>query len=183
MPDTNKERQTAYLELIIKLTQCFQNDEDRILTAHPELVDEGLVMKFLSTAGIMSKSNDLESVFIILWLINFARRLADKLNLQMDINVGIDKEAYRGFFKKLLGVFFSSKGDKETINQFLYKQDFYLDKIFLELFPEFTEELFTIFDSNVVLPDMASLFKVLGTILHEYPRGNREINVELAISC
>jgi hypothetical protein len=60
---TNKDSQiTTYFQLIQALLECPLNEEDRLLAAHPELVDAGLVRALLTAAETLKEINNPDSV-------------------------------------------------------------------------------------------------------------------------
>ncbi len=72
-------RQVAYQTLIHNLLECPQHQEDRVLDANPELVDEGLVKALLDEANRLEAENDPEQASSIEWLTHFAAELEQKL--------------------------------------------------------------------------------------------------------
>jgi hypothetical protein len=79
MSQPTEDRQAAYLELVQTLLKCPQHQEDRVLDANPELVDEGLVKALLDEAQRLRIENDPERVSSIEWLVDFAQELEPKL--------------------------------------------------------------------------------------------------------
>jgi tetratricopeptide (TPR) repeat protein len=182
MSNPNEQRQAEYANLVKSLLECPQNDEERILAAHPELVDEELVITLFAVAQVMSEQNNPESASTIQWLLNFAQALGQKLGLDLGASVAIDPEQYANFLMALLRAVIDSQGDDEIVHQFFDEHIAYLDEQLLAIFPQQVEELFDRTEDPESKSYIASILNSLAIYLDLFPRGNRSINIELAIS-
>jgi CHAT domain-containing protein len=182
MSNPNEQRQAEYANLVRSLLKCPQNDKERVLAAHPELVDEGLVMTLLGMAQMMSEQNNPESASTIQWLVNFAQALAEKLGLDLGASAEINPEQYANFFLALLKVVEDSQGDSEIVHQFFDEHVLYLNEQLLAIFPQQVKALFERTENPELKSDIASVLSSLAIDLYQFPRGNRSINIELAIS-
>jgi CHAT domain-containing protein/predicted LPLAT superfamily acyltransferase len=79
----DERREKAYLGLIQALLQCEGGQEEALLRAQPDLVDEGLVMALLAVAEILQQQDDPQAAGTIGWLQNFAVQLAQNLGLDL----------------------------------------------------------------------------------------------------
>jgi hypothetical protein len=109
-----EDRQDAYLNLVRALLQCEGGTEADILQAHPELVDEGLVMTLRGVAQMMAKQNDPESVSTIEWLTDFATQLAQTLGVELESNSG-DVESQLKFLMTVFQAIAESSGNPQII--------------------------------------------------------------------
>jgi CHAT domain-containing protein len=177
MFDTNEDRQTAYQQLVQALLNCPQNNEDRVLAANPDLVNEGLVKALRDTAETMIDPNDPSEASTIEWLFNFAEQLAQKLSGE---RAGED---YQRFAIDLLQVVADSQGDSGVVHQFLNEHLTYLNEQFLAILPHQIKTLFEQEDDLEWRFHISSTVGNLGNELQQFPSGNRSTNLELAISC
>jgi CHAT domain-containing protein len=79
----DEQRQQAYLKLVQALLQCESGQEEALLEARPDLVDEGLVAAVLAVVQIIERESDLRAAETIEWLRDFAAQLTQKLGLEL----------------------------------------------------------------------------------------------------
>jgi tetratricopeptide (TPR) repeat protein/CHAT domain-containing protein len=181
----NEERQTAYTNLIHILLHCPDGDEYRILAAHPELVDEGLVMALVDTAELKADSQDADTIATMQWLVSFAERLAGKLGFEVDDVAEMEREDgdYIEFSIDLLQTVANSEGHMNVVHQFIDEHIDYLTPTLLATFPKLIETLLEREED----PDRQ--FYIISTLynlsidLSEFPRGDRSIVLQLSILC
>jgi CHAT domain-containing protein len=182
MSDTNEQRQIAYMELIKALLQCSEDEKDRILAAHTELLDEGLVMTLLAITGVMLiGTQDPNEVSKIEWLVNFAKKLGQKLGLDTDTCDEITKDSI--FSLHLLETVAQSQGNRQIVHQFLDNHLANLNANLLAILPYQVEILLLAkIDASNEKYVITSALVNLALDLSEFPR-NRRLNLELAIVC
>jgi CHAT domain-containing protein len=87
------------------------------------------------------------------------------------------------FFGELLQSVFDSDGDGRIVHQFLDEHLRYLNKNLLAISAQQAERLLAAKDDPDWKYSIASILNSLAIDLCEFPRGNRAINLELAIAC
>ncbi len=181
----NQERQTAYANLIQTLLQCPNGEEYRILAAHPDLVDEGLVMALVDTAEIIADNHDTDNIATMQWLVYFAEQLAGKLGFEVAEVTAMDRADgdYVEFSIDLLQTVANSEGHVNVVHQFLDERIDYLNAKLLAIFPKLIETLL----ERETDPErqhyiIATLYN-LSIDLSEFPRGDRSIVLQLSIIC
>jgi tetratricopeptide (TPR) repeat protein len=175
--------QLAQIQLVQALLECPQGEEDRLLAAHPELVDKGLVMALLAMAQMLRDRNDPALASTIQWLVNFAEQLALKLGLNIYASSEINDEEYDNFFQELLQTVNDSNGNGRIVYQFFDEHLSYLDEKLLAILPRQVRILFARKDESEWKFFVASTLNSLAENLCQFPRGNQLINLELAIEC
>jgi CHAT domain-containing protein len=174
-------RQDAYLEVVRALLECEGGTEADILQAHPELVDEGLVMLLRNVAQMMAEENDPESASTIEWLTDFAAQLAQALGL----NTESDSEDTESQLKFLMTVFQAivESNDNPQVIYPLFRDN-------LALLNESLIPLLTTWHQTTVAKVdedgkqfLASLLGGFANRIQQFPLGSRLINLEIAIEC
>jgi tetratricopeptide (TPR) repeat protein len=181
----NEERQTAYVNLIQALLQCPNGDEYRLLAAHPDLVDEGLVMALVDTAEMNADNRDPETIATIQWLVNFAEQLAGKLGFEVSDVAEMEREDedYLNFSIDLLQTVANSEGHVNVVHQFLDERIDYLTPTLLATFPKLIETLLEREEDPERRSHIISTLYNLSIDLSEFPRGDRSTVLQLSILC
>jgi CHAT domain-containing protein len=185
IPNPNEERQTAYANLIQTLLHCPNGDEYRILAAHPDLVDEGLVMALVDTAELKADSLDADTIATMQWLVGFAEQLAGKLGFEVDDMAEMEREDgdYIEFSIDLLQTVANSEGHVNVVHQFLDERIDYLTPTLLATFPKLIETLLAREEDPERQFYIISTLYNLSIDLSEFPRGDRSIVLQLSILC
>jgi CHAT domain-containing protein/predicted LPLAT superfamily acyltransferase len=178
-----EDAQFTRTQLIQALLECPGGEKNRLLAAHPELVDEELVMAALAEAQMIAERNDPAAASTIQWLLKFAQQLADYLGLDTANDTDSDREESNQFSLELLQSVVDSNGDGRIVNQFLDEHLRYLNENLLAIFPQHAERLLARKDESNWKSFVASTLSILAGNLYQFPRGNRAINLELAIAC
>jgi hypothetical protein len=181
--EADRDRQTAYFELVQELIQCPLNDEDRILTTRPELVDKGLVIALLEVADIRKEHNHPDSASTIEWLESFADKLNQKLELQIETNQQPDDPRFEDFLLDLLQTVDRSQGNRQIVHQFLDEHLAYLSNNLLTILPQSIEALLSRQKDPDRQADLGSILDNLAIDLQTYSSGDRSINLALSIAC
>jgi CHAT domain-containing protein len=185
IPNPNEERQTAYRNLIQALLQCPHGDEYRVLAAHPDLVDEGLVMALVDAAEMKADSHDADTIATMQWLVNFAEQLAGKLGFEVSDMAEMEREEgdYIEFSIDLLQTVANSEGHVNVVHQFLDERIDYLTPTLLATFPRLIETLLEREQDPERKSYIISTLYNLSIDLSEFPRGDRSIVLQLSILC
>ncbi|HEY9795776.1 MAG TPA: CHAT domain-containing tetratricopeptide repeat protein [Leptolyngbyaceae cyanobacterium] len=168
----NKKRQEAYLHLIVDLLQCPRGREPKILMAHRNLIDAGLVKMMGMVAMRLADEGDRESAN---FLINLANSLAEALGLS-----GTSVEFPHFLLQMTLAM--RSNGNPETVYPILQA---YLeqDHLFIQRFRSWlTDRLLYDADPDLAL-DYALVLTSFASVIAEFLLGDRAQNVEEAIAC
>jgi CHAT domain-containing protein len=167
MSEANEQRQSAYLELVQVLLQCPQGEEDRILATHPELLDEGLVMKLLAVAKMLGDRQDPDADSTIEWLINFAGQLAQKLGLDTGEDTEMNDDEDAEFLLGLLQAIANSEGDRPIVHLYVDNQRQYGEILLslLECTQNDTERVLTKYpefiDGGLVIMIITTALKIM----------------------
>ncbi len=179
----DEDRQNLYFQLVQALLECPNNEEDRVLDIHPDLVDEGLVIALLEEAEIRKEHNNPDLAWTIEWLESFAAQLSQKLELQQEASQQTDDEESENFFLYLLQVVADSQGDGAIVHQFLDEHLDYLNEQLLAAIPQSIEALLEREQDPDRQADIRSIVHNLSADLQTYPHGDRSINLALSIAC
>jgi CHAT domain-containing protein len=183
MSNSNSERQVAYRQVVQSLLVCPRTEEERILAANPDLVDEGLVKALKDRAMMMMRRNDPELGATIQRLVNFAQQLERKLVSESSDVVELEQEDYIRFSFELLQIVANSQGDGEIVHQFFDRHLAYLNEELLAIFPQSIAALL----ERSADPDrqayIRSIAQNLSIDLQDYSKGDRSINLALSIAC
>jgi hypothetical protein len=180
---SNQERQTAYRQVVQALLECPQNDEQRILAANPDLVDEGLVKALKDKTMMMMRRNSPELGATMQRLVNLAQQLERKLAAAQSVTVELDEEDYIRFSFELFQIVAKSKGDGAIVHQFLDGHRAYFNEQLLAVFPQSIAAL----SERSADPErkvyIRSIAQHLAIDLQTYPSGDRAIFRQLSIAC
>ena len=183
MSNSHPERQAAYRQVVQALIERPRNDEKQILSAHRDLVDEGLVKALKDKAKVMMRRNDPALGGTIQWLVSFAQQLELKLVAGLSDVVELTEEDYLRFSLELLQIVVNSRGDVAIVHQFFDRHLVYLTEHLLAIFPP----LITAILEREEDPDRQSYIRStidsLAVYLQDYPSGDRSINLALSIAC
>jgi CHAT domain-containing protein len=175
------DRQEAYLELVRALLECEGGTEADILEAHPELVDEGLVMTLLGVAKMMAKQNDPESASTIEWLTDFAAQLAQALGLGTESDFG-EIESKHNFLMTVFQVIAESKGNPQIIYPLFRDNLAHLNESLIPLLTTWHQAIYADADEDRK-QGLAAVLNTFANRIQEFPLGSRIINLEIAIEC
>jgi len=168
----NKKRQEAYLHLIVDLLQCPRGREPKILMAHQNLIDAGLVKMMGMVAMRLADEGDRESAN---FLINLANSLAEALGLS-----GTSVEFPHFLGQMMLAM--RSNGNPEAaypIIQAYLEQD----HLFIQRFRSWLTDRLLYDAAPEEALDYALVLTSFGSVIAEFPLGDRAQNVEEAIAC
>ncbi len=183
MSNSHPKHQAAYHQVVQALIECPRNDEDRILAAHRDLVDEGLVKALKDKAKVMMRRNDPELGGTIQWLVSFAQQLERKLAAGASDVVELVEEDYLRFSLELLQIVVNSRGDGEIVHQFFDRHLAYLNEHLLAIFPPLIAAILEREEDADRQVYIRSIVSNLSVYFQDYPRGDRSIDCQLAIAC
>jgi len=169
----NKKRQEAYLHLIVDLLQCPRGREPKILMAHRNLIDAGLVKMMGMVAIRLADEGDRQSAN---FLINLANYMAEELGLLGHFSV-----EFMPFIGQMTLAMRSNDNPEAAypIIQAYLEQD----HLFIQRFRSWlTDRL--LYDAD---PEQALAYALVltsfGSVIAEFPLGDRAQNVEEALVC
>ncbi|MUG94180.1 CHAT domain-containing protein [Scytonema sp. UIC 10036] len=161
----NEERIEAYLNLIQKILSCSKGEEDQILNANLKLVDIGLVQTMAQVAEGLAKSEDQEAAD---FLIHIARDIAEHLELS-------------NFLLQVLQAIDESQGDPQVEYHLLQANLEKLNDNFARLLQNWATKTL-----SQVEPEQGEKIAVVigefSTFIQVFSEGDREVNVEIAIT-
>ncbi|MEH2225136.1 CHAT domain-containing protein [Nostoc sp.] len=169
----NIKPQKAYLELIFALLKCPDNLKPKMLMANRNLIDSSLVKTLEIVAIKLAEEGDRQSAN---FLIELANSLAEELGL-----LSSDSKICFRFLLQMKLAMDKRNGHLDAVHPILQT---YLerDNLFIQRFRSWaTSKL-----NNLASQDakfLAVLLATFGSIIEDFPLGNRAENVEQAIAC
>ena len=158
----DEQRMQAYLDLINQLLSCPSGEEGKILQAHQELLDPGLLQVMGQVAEYMQQQGNETNAS---WLQNFASQLAEAMD----------------FFGEILRCVADNQGAPEPVYQFFAANQTRLNADLLNAIPTTASALF----ANAPKDQhgyAAAVIGEFGNLIAQFPLGQRAINMELAIA-
>jgi CHAT domain-containing protein len=180
---SNQERQIAYRQVVQALLECPHKDEQRILSANPDLVDKGLVKALKDKAMMMMRRNSPELGATMQRLVNIAQQLERKLAATHSETVELEQEDYIKFSFELFQVVAISKGNGAIVHQFFDGHRAYFNEHLLAIFPQSIAVLLERAEDPDRQVYIRSIAQHLAIDLQTYPRVDRSIFRQLAIAC
>ena len=180
---SNQERQAAYRQVVQSLIQSPQNDEERILAANLDLVDEGLVKTLKDTAKMMMIRNHPPLRATIQRLVSFAQQLERKLASGQSETVKLEQEDYIRFSVELLQIVVNSQGNGGIVHQFFDRHVGYLNEELLAILPASIAALLERAEDRDRQAYIESIVQNLAIDLQTYSSGDRQVNLALSIAC
>jgi CHAT domain-containing protein/tetratricopeptide (TPR) repeat protein len=175
------EQQTkAYWDLIIQLLKCPSNcGREEILRANSSIANPTLVQQMFLTAEVLKRSGQGSAAKD---LQNYATQLAEEMGMLPDSKTPEGRKLMENQRFIFQCIQYSSTGGhtKEQIHQFFAKHitEFTEDKI--EALSAFGSIIYAGVDIRSQISS-ASAFSAFGMAIQLFPKGNRAINLELAI--
>ena len=169
----DEQRLAAYLQLIQALLECPSGEENDILNAHRELVDADFVRVMEAEAENMAEKGESNAAA---WLQNLAAYLGNSVG-----NTATPEE-YLSFLEEVLQATSDSGGNPQVVYPIL-KQNFdKLDLNFAQILQACATSIFT----EVTSEQAASIAVDIGnfgTLIQQFPLGQRAWNLEIGIAC
>ncbi len=177
----DEQRQQAYLELIKVLLECENGTENEVLSTHPDLVDEGLVIKLLAVARMMSEENDPEREPTIQWLNDFASQLATALELDLRGGSEVDY-AQISFLMTVFQAISESNGDPHIIYPLCQENLYLLNEEITSILKAWVQAKFIEVDEKGK-QSITAVISEFANLIAQFPLGSRTTNLEIAIAC
>ncbi len=177
----DEQRQQAYMELVQVLLQCEQGQEEAMLAAQPELVDEGLVLTALAFAQMVGKQQEEGAQVAAQWLMDFAADLAEKLGMSLPL---VDDETEEMGQEDLDFLNLLMKAEMEDVQQVpqLFAQNLQ------RLQPSLGRMMIWLVEQGLKQGDSKTAeacARLIGNIvikLSEFQLGNRSQNIEIVLA-
>ncbi|MDR9895473.1 CHAT domain-containing protein [Aetokthonos hydrillicola Thurmond2011] len=177
----NEQRQQAYLNLIRSLLDAPNGEVPKILAAHQDLLDAGLVQKVEEVAQMCSQHGDEKTANR---LQNLAMQLGEALNLDTQIDLqSLSKEeiqAYIRFLIQVLQATENSKGNPEIVYFLLAQNIDKLDGVFAEILRRCATNRREAKAHEV--EDLAAIIGKFSNLIQQFPSGDKASNIEIAIT-
>ncbi|MEH2250842.1 tetratricopeptide repeat protein [Nostoc sp.] len=168
----NIKRQNAYLQLIFALLKCPHRWKPKMLMANRKLIDSGLVKAMGIVAIRLAEEGDHQSTNFLIELANW---LAEELGLSSD------SETFSRFLLQMKLAMDKRNGHLDAVHPIL-KTYLEQDNLFIQRFRIWATSKF----NDVVSQDaqfLAVFLATFGSIIAEFPLGDRAENLEEAIAC
>ncbi len=166
------ERQQAHTDLIQQLLECQVGEEQRILEAHSELLDQGFLRMCEQVAlGLVEQHNQQDAA----WLRSFAAQLANGVSTAK-VSHSNEQEA---FLMQLLQTVGESNGDPAyaLLSAHLPLLNTGLITLLNNWFTGAVERI-----DQGMREDLATMLSNLGTVIQEFPLGEQRTNQLIAIN-
>ncbi|MEQ8539329.1 MAG: tetratricopeptide repeat protein [Coleofasciculus sp. D1-CHI-01] len=185
---SNKKRQQAYLKVIFALLNCPPGREAEILMRHPNLIDAGLVKMMTMVAMTLLEKGDRQ---VANFLMNIAQNLTVELGLAGNFsrftdatnptNPAANSEGFALFLAQVMITLAKSNGNPEAAYPILQA---YLeqDRHFIQRFRSWGITQLDQADGEKI-EGFAVVLNIFGSVICEFPLGDRMENVEEAIAC
>ncbi|MBN3868937.1 CHAT domain-containing protein [Nostoc sp. JL33] len=170
----NIKRQKAYLELIFALLKCPDKLKPKMLMANRNLIDSSLVKALEIVAIKLAEEGDDQSAN---FLIELANGLTEELGL-----LSSDSEIFSRFLLQMKLAMDKRNGHLDAVHPILQT---YLerDNLFIQRFRSWATSKLNNLASQDANKILAVLLAAFGSIISEFPLGDRAENVEEAIAC
>ncbi|MEQ9621618.1 CHAT domain-containing protein [Coleofasciculus chthonoplastes] len=185
---SNRKRQKAYLEVIFALLNCPPGREPEILMRHPNLIDSGLVKMMTMVAMTLVEKGDRQAAN---FLMNIAQNLTVELGLAGNFsrftdatnptNPAANSGEFALFLAQVMITIARSNGNPKAaypILQAYLEQDHH----FIQRFRSWGITQLDHADTEKIM-GFAVVLNIFGSIICEFPLGDRAENVEEAIAC
>ncbi len=167
------ERQQAYKDLIQLLLECQAGEEQRILEAHSELLDQGCVRMCEQVAQRLVEQHNQQAAA---WLRSFAAQLANGVPAAKASHSN-EQEA---FLMQLLNTVIGSNGSPANVYPLLSAHLQLLNTGLIAQLSTWFARAINLAEEDQ-REDVATLFDTLGVFIREFPLGNPRINHLIAI--
>jgi len=171
----DEQRQQDYLNLIQALLDCPSGEENDILNAHENLIDEGLVGVMEQVAAQLAQQGDGNRAE---FLTDVARRLAADISNSATAAL---REEYLAFLLEVLLATGDSNANREVVYPLLSANRDKLNDTFAELFARSGAEIMSQVEPEQA-PDFAKYFFYFSNLIAQFTLGNRASNLEIAIA-
>ncbi len=171
----NSPRQEAYQILIDRLLTSVSSEEPEILRTNRDLLDPGLVQTMLRVAADLAKRGDPTQ----------ANRLMNIAGSLMGVSgnsfTQITPQEYFDFLMQLLGTIHDSNGNLQKVDSLLRSNLNLLDQNLASQLASFAKENLPEFEPELAQHMALDIFN-LSQLLVDFPMGNREHNLKIAIT-
>ncbi|BAZ00161.1 TPR repeat-containing protein [Tolypothrix tenuis PCC 7101] len=178
----NEQRQQAYLNLIRSLLDAPSGEEPKILAAHQDLLDAGLVQKVEEVAQMCSQHGD-EKTANRLQSLAMQRREALNLDTQVDLQSFREDEiqAYAQFLMQVIQATKDSRGNPQVVYPLLAKNIDKLDEVLAEILRQWeTNRLGEVKANEAEI--LAAVIFTFSNLIAQFPLGDKASNMEIAIA-
>lgn len=174
--DMNDQRIQACQELIEQLLGCPPGQEVEILQTHEELVDTGLLALMERVAGQMEQQDPNTGR-----VRQIAAQLSKAMGVVEDSQREMTSRDVLGFVGKLMQCIAETQGNRAQVYEFLQANLVQMDEALLEaLSVAFSR--FAVSEQPGMRESVAAIFVKFGNLIQHFPKGNRMLNLELAIA-
>lgn len=170
----NQQSISSYVGLIQSLLVCPSGDENRILQANQNLVDQKLVQVMKQIAEMNDGMGDLNAQ----WLQNLAAMLETNLEYASQ---PVNQEIYRNFLMQILQVISDNQGKPEAVYSLLEYNQYKLNENFVTVLRIWPGENFQKMEPQLAQHIALDIVNFSNLIL-QFPCGNQSNNVEIAIA-
>ncbi|NES78968.1 MULTISPECIES: tetratricopeptide repeat protein [unclassified Okeania] len=161
----DQQRIEAYLNLINTLLLNRESNEElnKILNYHPELIDSGLWQTMFQVAEQLTETGDREGAEFLLKIANY-----------------LASEDYLDFLMEVLQATAKSKGDSQVVHPLLQQNLDKLDGYFADILRNWATAKFSEVESDVA-ESIAVDIGDFSNLIQQFPLGNKAANMEMSI--
>ncbi|WP_341736708.1 hypothetical protein [Microcoleus sp. CAWBG640] len=177
-----KNRAQAYLQLIHSLLNCPKVEEPQILQDNSELLDRGFLETCELVASTLAQQGGENGAQ---FLRNLARELGQFMDMNDDgdsnISEGENFQEYANFFLELLQAEQASNSDSAVIFPMLAQRQHLLNDSFARTLEQVSFKLLD-GENSETISSIIGLIESLSGHISEFSSGNKEKNMEIAIT-
>ena len=178
----NEQRQQTYLNLIHSLLDAPSGEESKILAAHQDLLDAGLVQMLEAVAAMFSQQGDENTAN---WLQSLAMQLREALNLETKLDLqSLSEEEIQEYFQFLMEVLQAtadSEGNPQVVYPWLAKNIDKLDGVFAEILRDWGTNTLEAAKADEA-EELAAVIAEFSNLIQQFPLSNKASNIEIAIT-
>ncbi|MEH1976091.1 MAG: CHAT domain-containing protein [Nostoc sp.] len=185
----NEQRQQAYFNLIQSLLSCPSSQEKQILSANQDLIDIGLLQIIKVLVYASSRRGSEKAANLANRLTHLANHLEEELNhnsiaSQQSNRKKVTEEDSQAvnFLMKIVEAMLYSNGSPEVVYPLLAANTNKLDNIFTKNLQHWMTSFIEQAKADVA-KSIAEVLGNFGTLIAQFPLGDKANNMEIAIAC
>lgn len=178
-----EQRNEDYYRLINHLLTCHDGEEPKILMAHPDLIDDGLVEAIKQISTMMSQQGNQN---LADYLIHVAKHLPNapffkSVTTATDASKSANSVKIPPLLDEICKTIIESQGNPQVVYSLLQANKDKLDEKFVQQIHNWAFS--TLPNAKPETAEMvATVISDFSTLIYQFPLGKRDINLEIAIT-
>jgi tetratricopeptide (TPR) repeat protein len=169
-------QQRIYIEFVEALLDCPNGQEEAVLVARPELINQELIMTMMAMAKYCMENNASDNIWI--WLVDFAEGLAIKLGLE----ISNKKNKQLRFLTAVLQSIADVNNSLQITYSIMEKKIALIDDDISDVLKTCANDLMNTVNKSSQKA-IAMNITQFGDLLQQFPLGSKAANIELSINC